>query len=115
MNRIRLAKPEEVEVIKAVSDLDSTCIVLALDTAQGAPLAVVRTAIEVDPVIYPPELHDRMKAIFQRDIETVLAAKGVAKYYFNVHVDNAAMLEVAKTLGAVQVSTAPEFRFEKVL
>jgi hypothetical protein len=115
MNRIRLATPEEIEAIKMKSDLDDSCIVLALSTQQGVPTAVVRTAVEVDPVIYPEGLHDRMKAMFQRDIETVLEARGVKKYYFNVHVSNTAMLEVAKTLGAEQMSTEPEYRFRVIL
>jgi hypothetical protein len=115
MNRIRLATPEEIETIKTTSDLDVTSIVLALNTQQGVPMAVIRTVVEVDPVIYPPELADRMKAIFQRDIETVLVAKGVSKYYFNVHTDNEPMLRVAETLGAERTSTAPEYRFKVVL
>lgn len=115
MNRIRIATEEEVESIKKGSDLDETCIVLALSTQQGAPIAVVRTAIEVDPVVYPEGLPTRMKAMFQRDIETVLVAKGIKKYYFNVHVSNETMLEIAKTLGAEQMSTEPEYRFRVIL
>lgn len=115
MNRIRLATVEEVESIKKYSDLADGDIVLALNTQQGVPLAVVRTAVEVDPVIYPEGLHDRMKAMFQRDVETILVAKGVTRYYFNVHVSNTPMLEVAKTLGAEQMSTEPEYRFRVVL
>jgi hypothetical protein len=115
MNRIRPATLEEIEAIRTKSDLDDSCFVLALNTQQGVPTAVVRTAVEVDPVHYPEGLHDRMKAMFQRDIETVLVAKGVAKYYFNVHVSNQAMLDVAKTLGAEQISTEPEYRFRVIL
>jgi hypothetical protein len=115
VNRIRLATAEEVESIKAVGDTEGA-MVLALTTEHGVPLAVVRTVVEVDPVVYPPDLHNRLKLMFQRDIETVLAAKGVAKYYFNVHASNTNMLEVGiKNLGAVQVSTEPEFRFVKAL
>jgi hypothetical protein len=115
MNRIRLATVEEVKAIEKGADLDETCLVYALNTQQGVPLAVVRMAVEVDPVIYPEGLHDRMKAMFQRDIETTLQAKGVSKYYFNVHVSNKPMLEVAKTLGAEQMSTEPEYRFRVIL
>jgi hypothetical protein len=115
VNRIRLATEAEVESIKAVGDIEGS-MVLGLTTEQGVPLAVVRTVVEVDPVIYPEGFNNRLKLVFQRDIETVLAAKGVAKYYFNVHVSNTNMLEVGiKNLGAIQVSTEPEFRFSKVL
>lgn len=114
MNRIRIATAEEVKSIESKSDSQG-CTVLALDTQEGTPLAVIRTVVEVDPVIYPEKLTDRMKAMFQRDIETVLAAQGVLKYYFNVHVSNDKMLKVAGTLGATQQSSEPEFRFFKVL
>lgn len=115
MNRTRLATAEEIELISKVSDLDDSCIVLALTTQQGAPLAVVRTAIEVDPVIYPEGLHDRVKAMFQRDIEMILDAKGVKTYYFNVLADNESMIKVADTLGAIRTSIGPEFRYKKIL
>lgn len=115
MNRIRVATPEEVESVRKMGDLDDTTIVLALNTQQGVPLAVLRTVTEVDPVIYPPDLPVRMKAMFQRDIETVLAAKGVGKYYFNVHVSNEAMLKVTESLGAERMSTEPEYRFRVIL
>lgn len=114
INRIRVATPEEVATVEAVSDCKG-CMVLALDTPEGTPLAVIRTAVEVDPVIYPEKLSNRMKAMFQRDVETVLAAQGVTKYYFNVHATNEKMLEAVKTYGAVPQSTEPEIRFVKVL
>jgi hypothetical protein len=114
INRIRVATSEEVATIAKVSDCEG-CVVLALDTPEGTPLAVIRTAVEVDPVIYPEKLSARWKAMFQRDVETVLAAQGVKKYYFNVHTSNEAMLKVVDTFGAVQQSTEPEFRFVKVL
>lgn len=116
MNRIRLATVEEIETIKAIGDLDATSMVLALTTEQGVPLAVVRTVVEVDPVVYPEGFNNRLKLVFQRDIETVLAAKGVGRYYFNVHASNTSMLEVGiKNLGATQVSKEPELRFVKAL
>ena len=115
MKRIRLATEEEVKRIADTSDLDATCMVLALDTQAGTPLAVVRTAIEVDPCYYPPDFNAKMIAIFTRDVETVLAAKGVPKYYFNVKDTDAHWKEIVKTWGAVEVSTEPEIRFKKVL
>ena len=117
MKRIRVATVEEVESIKGVSDLDPSCIVLALDTGSGTPLAVVRTAIEVDPVHFPPDFPDRLKMVFMRDVETVLAAKGVDHYYFNIV--NAPETQTYRDTmihwGATPVSEAPETRFKKVL
>jgi len=112
MERLRLATPEEVEKIKAVANLDETSIVLALTTQAGVPLAVVRTVVEVDPVVHPEGMSPRLKAIFQRDIETFLSAKGIPSYFFNVHTDNTEMLSVAETLGGFRQSTAPEFRYQ---
>jgi hypothetical protein len=112
MNRIRIATEEEIKSIAPQSDLDETCLVLALDSQVGPAFAVVRQATEVDPVIYPDKFADRMKAIFQRDIETVLTVRGAKTYYFNVHADNEPWLKVAETFGAVRVSTAPEYRLK---
>ena len=52
MDQIRFATAEEVESIRATSDLQPGCIVLAFENAEtGKPdLAVVRQCIEVDPV-----------------------------------------------------------------
>ena len=90
MERLRLATETEIETIKEGSDLDPTCVVLALNTQAGTPLAVVRMAIEVDPVHFPVDFPDRLKATFLRDIETYLSAKGVANYFFNVDANDEA-------------------------
>lgn len=115
LQRIRLAKQEEIDKIKEFSDLNGG-VVFALDTPEGPALAVIRTAVEVDPVIYPEGMSSKMKLIFQRDIETVLSAQGAASYYYNIHTDNQEAIHVAEhSFGAVRTSTAPEFRFKKVL
>lgn len=114
INRIRLATPEEIQTVAKDGDCEG-CSVLALTTPDGTPLAVVRTAVEVDPMYFPEGLSDRMKAMFIRDIETVLAAQGVRKYYFNVHTSNEKMINYSEHYGAIKTSTEPEFRFSKVL
>lgn len=114
INRIRVATPEEVEtVVKSGDSREGT--VLALTTPEGTPLAVIRTVVEVDPIFFPEKLSDRMKAMFIRDIETVLAAQGVSKYYFNVHSSNEKMVNYSTHYGAFKLSTEPEFRFVKAL
>lgn len=114
INRIRIATQEEVASIAEKSDIQG-CTVLALTTPEGTPLAVVRTVVEVDPMFFPEKLSDRMKAMFIRDVETVLAAQGVTKYYFNVHTSNEKMINYSTHYGAVQQSVQPEIRFAKVL
>lgn len=115
MKRLRVATPEEVEKIKESSDLDPTCIVVALDTAQGTGLAVIRTAIEVDPVYFAPDWNTKMKTFFVRDIETFLSAKGCISYYFNVDKEAEEWIEHVKHWGAEQISKHPELRFKQTL
>lgn len=101
--------------IKEGADLDSTCQVVALDTQVGTPLAVIRLAVEVDPVFFPENFPDRLKAVFMRDIETHLAAKGVAKYYFQIAADDTNWQSVVVHDGGIQQSHGPELRFGKPL
>lgn len=114
LSRIRPATEEEIKVIMETKDGRGGSV-LALDSPQGPLFAVIRTAVEVDPVLYPEDLPFKMKLLFQRDIETVLATQGVQQYFCNVHVSNEKMLSVLKTFGAIQASTEPEYRFMKVL
>lgn len=115
MKRLREATQEEIDKIRGTSDLDAGSIVLALDTAQGVGLAVVRTAIEVDPVYFPDTWNTKLKTFFVRDIETFLSAKGVNAYYFNVSADAEEWIEHVKHWGAEQVSPGKELRFKQIL
>lgn len=115
MNRLRVATPEEVAKIQANSDITPNCIILALDTQAGPAFAVVRQAVEVDPIHFPEGASDKMKAFFLRDIETFLTAKGVDAFYFNILTTDEAWQNYVKHWGAEQLSTAPEFRFKRLL
>lgn len=115
MNRIRLATPEEVEKIKDQSDLDSGCSVMALDTHKGTGLAVRRICNEIDPMVAGSDWDTRLRALFVRDLETVMAAQGVQHYYFNVDVADEAWIGVVKNWGAEQVSPVPMLRFKRTL
>jgi hypothetical protein len=115
MNRIRLATNEEVEKIKPVSDLDENCLVFALDGHNGVGLAVRRLCQEIDPMVTPEDWNTKLKAMFVRDLETVMAAQGVKYYYFNVAADDEQWQSVVKNWGAEQVSIAPELRFKRTL
>src|SRR5579859_1330634 len=105
MKRLRMATPEEVEGLQAKSDLDASCSVLALDTADGTAFAVVRMPVEVDPVYFPEGFSDKLKAFFMRDLETYLSARGAFSYYFNIHADdsNEQWRKVVQTWGAEMV------------
>jgi len=116
MDLIRAATPAEVESIKDKADIQPTSFVVALDSPQGTILAVVRRPVEVDPVLFPEGLNDRMKYIFVRDIANGLKWQGETSFYFNTAADgNESWHKVIKSFGAEQVSPGPEIRWKKVL
>lgn len=115
MQRIRLATPEEVESIKDKSDLDSGCVVFALDTQAGTGLAVRRVCTEIDPMIPAPDWDTKLRAMFTRDLETILWGQGGGSYYFNIDAEDKKWQHVVKTWGAEQVSVTPVLRFKRTL
>ena len=115
MNTLRLATEAEVESIKSVGDLGPSCTVIALDTSAGPILAVIRRPIEVDPIIFPEGTSSKVKYVFWRDIVTGLKFQGADSFYFNLHADDDLQRGVVKSLGAEEVSTAPDIRYKKVL
>lgn len=115
MNRIRLASPEEVETIKDKSDLTTGDVVFALDTQKGVGLAVRRLCTEIDPMVPGAEWDTKLRAMFTRDLETVLFSQGGTHYYFNVDAEDEEWQHVVKTWGAEQVSTKPVLRFKRTL
>jgi hypothetical protein len=115
MNRPRLATQEEIEAFSHVADLDATCVVYAMDTRKGTGFAVRRIAVEIDPLIPGPDWDIKLKSLFYRDLENILWGQSVPAYYFNVHTEEEEWNKVVETWGATRTSTAPEFRYKKVL
>ena len=116
MNLIRPATEAEIASIRDRADIQPTSLVVALDTPQGAILGVIRWPVELNPVIFPEGLPDRLKYVFVRDVANGLKFKGETSFYFQIPTeDNEAWLKVVKTFGAEQVSPVPEFRMKKVL
>jgi hypothetical protein len=120
LNTLRPATPEEIEKIKATSDLDQTCMVIALDSQKGTSLAVLRVPVEVDPVYFPEGVEPRFKLLFMRDIENFLFGKGVSSFYFNLPASDdfkayRDAISNPQTFGAVAVSPQPDIRFKKQL
>lgn len=115
MNRIRLASVEEVESIKDQSDLDTGDVVFALDTQKGIGLAVRRLCTEIDPMIPAPNWDTKLRAMFTRDLETVLWGQGGTHYYFNVDAEDKDWQHVVKTWGATLVSPKPVLRYKRVI
>jgi len=109
-------KPASGEQVRALyeagtADLDTNCQVMSL----GENLAVIRTAVEIDPVIMAPKASTREKALFIWGLENHLRLTGVKAYYFNIHTEDQEWIDVVKAWGAVQQSTGPELRFKKSL
>lgn len=115
MNRLRIATKEEIEKVKACADLDQGCTVLALDTERGTGLAVRRICNEIDPMVLPDEWNTKLRALFTRDLETMMAAQGTLHYYFNVAATDEDWMKVVENWGAEQVSPAPMIRFKRTL
>lgn len=108
---IRLATPEEVEAIRKDSDLTNATRVLVFDNDR----AVIRMALEVDPVHFAKDTPKHKRALFLWGIENTLRLEGVPEYYFNVRVEDQEFIDTVKGFGAVQVSRGPELRFKKTL
>lgn len=116
MNRVRLATEAEVESIKKFADLENdACLVYALDTQKGTPIAVRRVCTEIDPLVAPEDFGTKLKSLFIRDLETVLWGQGVRSYYFNVDATDKDWQEYVMHWGAEQVSSTPMLRFKRTL
>jgi hypothetical protein len=115
IQRLRLATPEEVEAIKPNTDLDPTCKVLALDTALGVPIAVIRLAVEMDPCFYPKEFGAKQIAMFSRDIINYLWAQNVERFYFNIDATDTNWANHLKAEGCEQISPMPQLRFKRTI
>lgn len=112
MDTVRLATEEEIKVIAEQSDLTNATTVV---TFGGKDFAVLRTCVELDPVIFGPETTVKRMLFFLTNIETSLRLQGVREVYFNIHADDERWKELAQHWGAQPTSTAPEIRFKKVL
>jgi hypothetical protein len=115
MNLLRLATEAEVETIKENSDLDPTCVILALTTQVGSPLAVRRVSCEIDPMHFPAQMNFRQRFMFIRDIENMLWGQGIERYYFNINAEDEEWRTVVKNWGAEEVSEKPVIRYKRTL
>jgi hypothetical protein len=115
MQRVRLATAEEVESIKENSDLDTGDVIFALDTHRGTGLAVRRICTEIDPMFAGPQWDTKLRAMFTRDLETILWSQGGTHYYFNVDAEDKDWQHVVETWGASKVSPVPMLRYKRVL
>ena len=111
MDAIKLATPEQVERIRAESNLSDSSRVLAM----GEDLAVLQQVTEVDPVFFAEGTSNSRKLMFIWGIENFLRLIGTRQYAFNIHAKDEAWQRVVETHGARTISTEPELRFVKDL
>lgn len=113
MDAIKLATPEQIERIRATSDLGPTSAVLAM----GDDVAVVKQVTELDPVYFAPDSTTSRRLMFIWGLETWLRLTGTNAYYFNIlaNEENEVWRKVVETHGAKPRSHAPEIRYGKEL
>jgi hypothetical protein len=112
MNIVRIATPEEVEEIKATSDLQFAAQVFA----SGDMRAVYRLAPELDPVIYKDASMNE-KRFFITCLEAHMRLSGVPAYYFNVPATEEfeKYRAIVEHWGAIPTAATPEIRYKKAL
>jgi hypothetical protein len=116
MRHLRLATNEEIQKIQKGADLVEGCRVLALENRPGDPdLAVLRTVIEMDPVIFSPNSNDRDKYKFIFALEERMMGLGVPQYYFNISAKDTHWQKIIEAWGGERVSATEEFRYVKGL
>lgn len=111
MDSIKLATPEQIERIRATSDLPTIGAVLAM----GDDLAVVKQVTELDPVYFAETSTTSRRLMFIWGIENYLRLTGVDRYYFDVPTDNETWRHNVETHGAEQLSTGAVYKYKKVL
>jgi hypothetical protein len=111
MEAIKLATPEQVENIKATSDLNPESAVLSFRDN----LAVVKKVTELDPIFYGPDETRQHKMLFAWGIENWLRLNGVPAYYFHVSAADETWQKNVETFGAIRCETEPQIHYKKVL
>ena len=115
MEGLRLATQEEVETIKKKANLTENSTVVAYPSKEGTDFAVLRTVLEVDPVIFAKPEDTRRNALFVWALENHMRLSGVLEYYFNVLCKDETWIKNVEKWGAEATSTGPELRFKKRL
>jgi len=107
LEKIRLATPEEVEEIRAESNLTPMCRVLKL----GEMTAVWRVANEIDPLI-PNGAATTKLWRFMWGIENILKGSGCTEYFYQIPAEDAVYQRaVEEHFGAERLSKQPDYRY----
>ena len=108
---IRLASDEEVAEIAKTSLLTPMSSVYKFRNNK----AVIRTAIEIDPVMFSPSAALRERAMFIWGLENMLRATGAREYFFNVAASDEDWQKAVEHWKAERTSAEPEYRYRKEL
>ena len=96
--------------------MDFVKAVYAEDNGKGAAdLAVLRLAPELDPVFFADSSDTRRRAMFVRDLETVLWAQGLPAYYFTAKLSDPEWNFAVQHWGAQPLFPEPHQRYKKLL
>jgi hypothetical protein len=115
MDAIRLATEDEVKKLLERPEDSIEFVPGSTVWAMGDNFAVIRQAVELDPVLFAPETLPSRKLAFIWGLENMLRFGNVPVYYFNIHEEDVAWREVVEKHGAERSSRKPIHRYRKFL
>ena len=106
---IRRATEEEVKQIAETSDLTPASAVWVWDSDK----AVIRSAVEVDPVHFAETSGKQRKALFFWSLMNMLRASGVPEIYFNIDAEGTENYQnILEKMGAQKTTSKPQYRYK---
>ena len=106
---IRLATEEEVKQIAETSDLTASSVVWVWDNDK----AVIRTALEIDPVHFAPTSGNQRKALFFWALQNMVRVTGTKEIYFNIDAEGTEDYQaVLEKMGAQKTTSKPQYRYK---
>lgn len=114
---IRPATEEEVEPIKEGSDLTGSTSVWAWPNDKGATdLAVIRQALEIDPVHFAETSGNQRKLMLFWAVCNMLKASGTREVYFNINSEGTEDYQaILEKMGASKLNAKPQYRYKLAL
>jgi len=123
MFRVRPATTEEAKNILEREfaaghglELTERAILVVFENAKGEAqdYAVLRTALEIEPVGFAPESSTSRRFNFIQNLETFARLSGIPEYYFSIVPDDVEWQKTVEKFGAERISN-PVLRYRKNL
>jgi len=109
---VRLATEEELKSIASTSDLGVNTVVWAWDNDK----AVIRTAMEIDPVHFAPTSGNQRKALFFWTLLNMVRVTGAREIYFNIDAEGTEDYQnILEKMGAEKTTSKPQYRYKMSL